>query len=193
MTSFSYTLYLRESQQMFLSKILFKRHAEICEELENVEVRTDIELETIEDLILSLKESRTLASFSRDQFDELQDFNFIEFDKFPKSLASFNPELFENELWFKNRYGKIQWCSIQKHDEYHQLYFVSDAGILFDKLVFRYSEKAINELNENGFLKYTSVMPEPPKPPFRESRRNIYSSHLFWYNDFFYKYHRYLR
>ena len=66
------------------------------------------------------------------------------------------------------------------------VYFIQDSSMIFDKIGFETKEQAEIELIKNGFKKYLDKKEVfidfiiPPKKPFKESIRPVYSSGQFW-------------
>ena len=78
------------------------------------------------------------------------------------------------------------WALIEQKEGKCSVWFINDAGGLFDKLEFAAEEEAESGLERNGFQKYLDrdekfrQFVHPPRRTFTETPRRIYSSGEFW-------------
>lgn len=92
-----------------------------------------------------------------------------------------------NDFWVKIvEFLQQNWALIDEKEDKAVVWFIHDASGVFDKLEFKSEKEAIIGLERNGFKRYldptenfTEFM-TPPKRPFFDSPRNIYSSGEYW-------------
>jgi hypothetical protein len=78
------------------------------------------------------------------------------------------------------------WALIEVIDDKVIVFFIQDASMVFDKIKFNTIEDAENGLLKNGFKLYFDENENfqdfiiPPKKPYSESPRPIYSSGQYW-------------
>lgn len=83
------------------------------------------------------------------------------------------------------------WALIEENaaNDTVTIYFIQDASMIFDKIDFENIEEAEKALLNNGFKLYLDEEENftqfivPPKKPFGESPRPIYSSGQYWQNE----------
>lgn len=92
-----------------------------------------------------------------------------------------------NDFWVKIvEFLQQNWALIDEHENNTIVWFIHDASGVFDKLEFKNHNDAIIGLEKNGFKRYldpTENFTEfiiPPKRPFFNSPKNIYSSGKYW-------------
>jgi hypothetical protein len=78
------------------------------------------------------------------------------------------------------------WALIEVMENKIIVFFIQDASIIFDKIEFKTIEDAENGLLKNGFKLYLDENENyqdfiiPPKKPYVESPRPIYSAGQYW-------------
>ena len=78
------------------------------------------------------------------------------------------------------------WALIEIIDNKVIVYFIQDASMVFDKIEFQTFEDAEKGLLKNGFKLYLDENENfqdfivPPKKPYGEAARPIYSSGQYW-------------
>ena len=94
----------------------------------------------------------------------------------------------KNEIYWVKIVEFLQqnWAIIEIENQKIIVYFIHDGSIIFDKIVFKSILEAEIALKRNGFRLYLDTNENftefltPPKMPFGESIRPIYSSGQFW-------------
>jgi hypothetical protein len=98
-----------------------------------------------------------------------------------------NIELKSEIFWVKIiDFLQQNWALIEVIDNKVIVYFIQDASMIFDKIEFESIEDAENGLLKNGFKLYLDKnenfqdFMKPPKKPYGQSIRQIYSSGQYW-------------
>ena len=98
-----------------------------------------------------------------------------------------NIELNSETFWVKIvDFHQQTWALIEMIDDKVIVYFIQDASMVFDKIEFKTIEDAEKGLLKNGFKLYLDNNENfqdfivPPKKPYGESPRPIYSSGQYW-------------
>ncbi|WP_213189002.1 hypothetical protein [Cloacibacterium caeni] len=98
-----------------------------------------------------------------------------------------NIELNSETFWVKIvDFLQQNWALIEMIDDKVIVYFIQDASMVFDKIEFKTIEDAEKGLLKNGFKLYLDNNENfqdfivPPKKPYGESPRPIYSSGQYW-------------
>jgi hypothetical protein len=92
-----------------------------------------------------------------------------------------------DDFWVKIvEFLQQNWALIEEDESKYIVWFIHDGSGVFDKLGFNNLQEAADGLTRNGFKRYldpTEKFTEfisPPKRPFFNSPRNIYSSGQHW-------------
>src|SRR5690606_36059344 len=96
-------------------------------------------------------------------------------------------ELKSEKFWVKIvDFLQQNWALIEIIDSRIIVFFIQDASMIFDKMEFNTIQEAENGLLKNGFKLYLDENENfqdfivPPKKPYGESLRPIYSSGQYW-------------
>ncbi len=96
-------------------------------------------------------------------------------------------ELKSETFWVKIvDFLQQNWALIEIIDSKIIVFFIQDASMIFDKMEFNTIQEAENGLLKNGFKLYLDENENfqdfivPPKKPYGESLRPIYSSGQYW-------------
>lgn len=190
MTTYSHNIILNDSKAMLLKKILLRSHEEYRVSYNETKLlRQAMDMEQIEEMLLDLLASRQLKSFSSVTMSDSDLKNYLALKKSntPENFDNFKPDLALENLWFSNYLGRDIWCSIQETSENAVcLYFINTRSEIFDKRTIHSINEAEKELKMNEFYVFNSeINPNPPKAPYKERRKPIFSSYLFWKNGIF--------
>lgn len=98
-----------------------------------------------------------------------------------------NIELKSEIFWVKIvDFLQQNWALIEVTDNKVIVFFIQDSSVIFDRIEFKTIEDAENGLFKNGFKLYLDENENfldfivPPKKPYGESTRPIYSSGQYW-------------
>lgn len=100
-----------------------------------------------------------------------------------------NIEIKSEKYWVKIvEFLQHNWALIESNDinDKVTVFFIQDASKIFDKIEFKKIEEAELALRKNGFKLYLNENENysdfivPPKKPYGESPRPIYSSGQYW-------------